>query len=158
TIEHRFHAKLLGIDTAFLVDHGIAQETGSHARVRKRGQRTFRPHCRLADTQSGSEKYPVPFFIAGNLLDDEPIVREIAIEGADDPVTVGPYPAQLVLLITIGVGVTCRVEPQPAPALAVMRRFEHLLLVRVPALIREEGIDFRPAGRQADQIETEPAQ
>jgi hypothetical protein len=27
-IEHRFHAKLLGINAAFLVDHGVAQKTG----------------------------------------------------------------------------------------------------------------------------------
>ncbi len=59
-VEHRLHAELLGIDAAFLVDHRVAQKAGGHDLI-LRGVRQQ---------------------IAGDLLDDELVVRQIAIERA----------------------------------------------------------------------------
>ena len=60
-IEHRFHAKLFGIDAAFLVNHGIPQEPrGNDLILGRLGQE-----------------------IAGNLLDDELVVRQITVEGVE---------------------------------------------------------------------------
>ena len=52
-IEHRLHAELLGIDAAFLVDHRVPQVAGRHDLI-LRGVRQL---------------------VAGDLLDDEPVVR-----------------------------------------------------------------------------------
>ena len=62
--------------------------------------------------------------VAGDLLDDELVVGQVAVEGVDDPVAVEPDLARLVLLVAVGVGVAGRVEPEPAPALAVVGRGE----------------------------------
>ena len=59
--------------------------------------------------------------VAGDLLDDEPVVGQVAVEGVDDPVAIEPDVPRLVLLEAVGVGVPGRVEPVPAPALAVVR-------------------------------------
>ena len=59
-----------------------------------------------------------------NLLDDELVVGQVAVERVDDPVAVEPDLARLVLLVAVAVGVAGRVEPVPRPALAVVRRGE----------------------------------
>jgi hypothetical protein len=60
--------------------------------------------------------------IAGELFEGELVERQVAIEGLDDVVTIGPDRARGVLFVTVAVGITRRVEPVPAPALPVMRR------------------------------------
>ena len=101
-VEHRLHAELLGIDAAFLVDHRVAQKAGGDDLVlRGVGQQ-----------------------VAGELLDDELVVGQVAVEGVDDPVAVEPDEARLVLLEAVGVGVARGVEPVAAPALAVVRRLK----------------------------------
>ena len=62
--------------------------------------------------------------VAGDLLDDELVVGQVAVEGADDPVAIEPDLARLVLLVAVGIGITRGIEPEPSPALAVMRRVE----------------------------------
>ena len=65
--------------------------------------------------------------VAGDLLDDELVVGQVAVERVDDPVAIEPDAARLVLLEAVGVGVAGGVEPVPAPALAVVRRGEQPL-------------------------------
>ena len=60
--------------------------------------------------------------VAGELLDDEAVVRLVGVERADDVVAVPPGVGPgLVELVAVGVGVAGQVEPVPAPALAVVR-------------------------------------
>ena len=99
--------------------------------------------------------------VAGELLDDEPVVGQVAVEGVDDPVAIEPDVPRLVLLEPVGVGVPGRVEPVPAPALAVMGRLASRrstsLLVGVGRRVGEEGVDLRERRRQADQVEAQAA-
>ena len=64
--------------------------------------------------------------VAGDLVADELGVRQVAVEGGDDPVAVAPGFAEIALGRQLdqvaGVGVADDVEPVPAPALAVPRR------------------------------------
>ena len=99
-VEHGLHAELLGVDAPFLVDHRVAEEAGGDDLV-LRGARQL---------------------VAGDLLDDEPVVGQVAVQGVDHPVAVEPDEARLVLLVAVGVGVAGGVEPVPSPALAVVRR------------------------------------
>ncbi len=62
--------------------------------------------------------------VAGELLDREPVERQVAVEGVDDPVAVLPDRARGVDAVAVGVGVAGQVEPVPRPALAVVRRGE----------------------------------
>ncbi len=62
--------------------------------------------------------------VAGKLLDDEPVERLVAAEGADDPVAIGPYFAVIVEVKAVGVAITDGVEPEPRHVLAVMGRVE----------------------------------
>ena len=125
-VEHGFHAELFGIDAAFLVDHRVAQEAGGDDLI-LRGMRQQ---------------------IAGDLLDDELVVRQVAVERVDDPIAIEPDEPRLVLFEAVGIGIARRVEPEPAPALAVMRRGEQaidLLLVGVGTAVGKEG--SRPLSR-----------
>ena len=138
-VEHRFHAELFRVRAAFLVDHRIAQKTrGHHLVLRRIGQQ-----------------------VAGNLLDDEPVVRHVPVQCLDDPVAVEPYLARLVFLEAVGIGVARRVEPVAAPTLAVVRRIEQppdLLLVGILAVVVQIGVDFVERGRQADEVEAQAPQ
>ena len=120
-VKHGFHPKLLGIDAALFVDHRVAQKP--------RGD----------DLTLGRVRQHV----AGNLFDDELVVRYVAVQSADNPVPVKPDLALLVFLVAVGVGVAGRIQPQAAPALAVVGRTEKpldLLLVSVLASVGEKGI------------------
>ena len=93
-VEHRLHAELLRIDAAFLVDHRVAEKAGGHDLVlRRAGQQ-----------------------VAGDLVDDELIVGQVAIEGVDDPIAVEPDEPRLVLFVAVGVGVARGVEPDAGPS------------------------------------------
>ena len=59
-VVHGFHAELLRVDSTLFIDHGIAQETRGHNLV-LRGVRQQ---------------------VAGNLIDDELVVRQVVIEGS----------------------------------------------------------------------------
>src|SRR5579885_2644567 len=56
--------------------------------------------------------------VGGELLDEELVVGQVVVEGADDVVAIGPGPGELSLLeedIALGVGEAGHVEPVPAP-------------------------------------------
>src|SRR5690606_5987503 len=88
--------------------------------------------------------------VVGQLVDDEPIVGEVAVQGGDDPVPIKPGGA-LGLAPGFGdVGVAGEVEPVASPALPVMGRGE----VAVDEL--RPGKSLVPALRgQAEQVEGE---
>jgi hypothetical protein len=74
-VEHRLHAELFGLDAAFFVDHRIAQKAGGDFLI-LRGIRQQ---------------------IAGNLVDDELVVGQVAVEGVDHPVAIEPDEARACL-------------------------------------------------------------
>ncbi len=98
-VEHRVHAKLLGIDGALLVEHGIAQEAGGHDLI-------------LVGVRQ---------LVAGKLLDEELVVGQITVEGVDHVIAVEMDLARHVLLVTVGIRVAGGVQPVPSPAFAVVR-------------------------------------
>ena len=57
-VEHGLHAELLGVHAPFLVDHRVAQESGGDDLILGR---------------AGDE-------VAGDLVDDELVVREVAVQ------------------------------------------------------------------------------
>ena len=138
-VDHRRHAELLGVGAALGVDHRVAVEAGGDALVQGRlGQQ-----------------------VAGQLLDREAVEGQVAVVGVDDPVAVAPQGAPVVLLVAVGVGVARQVQPAPRPGLAVARGGQQPvdgLLPGVGAVVGQEGVDLRDAGRQADQVQAEPAQ
>ena len=95
-VEHSLDTELLGDDRALLVDHPITQEAS--------GDDLF---------LSGAWEQ-----VAGDLLHQEAVVAEVAVEGADHPVPPGPLLAREVLLVAVAVSVTGGVEPDPGPAFA----------------------------------------
>ena len=98
-IEHRVHPELLGVHAAFFIEHRVAQKTGRHNLVlRGIGQQ-----------------------IAGELLDNELIIRQIAIERVDHVITIEPDVARFILFEPIRIRVARRIKPMAAPAFAVMR-------------------------------------
>ena len=138
-VEHGFHAELLGVDAPLLVDHRVAQKAGGDDLVLRR---------------SGQE-------VARNLLDDELVVGQVAIQSADHPIAIEPDLALLVLLESVGVGVARRIQPVPPPALTVMRRRKealHLFLVGVPAPVGKEGIDLRRRRRKSHEVQAQAPQ
>ena len=62
--------------------------------------------------------------VAGQLLDREPVERQVAVEGADDPVAKRPGLAEVVEVIAVGVGIAGRVEPVASAMLAPPGRVE----------------------------------
>ena len=138
-VEHGFHAELLGVHAAFLVGHGVAEKAGGD---------------NLILAGAGQQ-------VPGDLIDDELVVGQVAIERPNHPVTIEPDLSRLIFLEAVGIGVARGIEPNPSPALAVMGRREqpvNLLLVGIPALVVEEGVDFFDGGRKADQVQAQPPQ
>ena len=77
--------------------------------------------------------------VAGELLDGELVERQVAVEGVDDPVAVGPDLAVVVEVDAVRVGVAGGVEPVAAAVLAPVRRCQQPLDVasrRRPATCR----------------------
>jgi hypothetical protein len=94
--------------------------------------------------------------VAGHLVDHELIETHVAVERADDPITIRPDDARLVFFIAIRVRIPRDVEPVPAPALAVVRGSEQTVdqfLVSVRIRIVDEGVDFlrAKAGARRDR-------
>ena len=100
--------------------------------------------------------------VAGELLEDEPGERRVAVERADHVVAIGPggRPRQ-VGLVALALAEPDDVEPVPAPALAVMGRGQQPVDQRLVG--QRVGIGRRtrrPAsgvGRQAGQVERDAA-
>ena len=140
-VHHGLDAELLGVDAALLVDLGVAIEAGGHLLF----DGGIRPK------------------VAGELVDDELVVGLIAVERGDDPIAVFPDLARRVDGVAVGIGVAGNIKPWTGPTFAVVRRGEQSLDEcgvgggRVPGGIGEEGGDLGGGGRQAGQIEAEPA-
>ena len=100
--------------------------------------------------------------VAGELLEDEAVVRLVGVEGADDVVAVAPgVGPRFVELVAVGLGVAGEVEPVPAPALAVVRA--RRAAGRSPSRRRpgdlsfDERVDLLRRRRQAGQVERDAA-
>ena len=60
--------------------------------------------------------------VSGQLLDNEPVVRQVAVEGVHHPVAVGVAVGVATLLledVALAVGITGHIEPMPSPAFPV---------------------------------------
>ncbi len=141
-VEQTLDAELLGHDGPLLVDHAVAQEAGGDDLV-------------LAG--AGQQ-------VAGDLLDDEAVVRQVAVERADHPVAPGPLLARQVLFIAVAVRVTRGVEPDARPLFAVTRAgklfVDGLRDRRLQAGLRDAALepgDFLRRRRQAAEIKPEAA-
>ena len=100
--------------------------------------------------------------VAGDLLEDEPVVGQVAVEGADQPVAIAVAVGIEPGLERVGLvlAVPGDVEPVPAPALAVVRRGQQPVDdpgEGVGRIIAEEGRDLLGGRRQADQVEGDAA-
>ena len=127
----------------------------------------FRDHAALvrgcvAAMESGSDQLVhrrVGQQVAGDLLHGEAVERQVAIEGVDDPVAIGPHLAVVVDVDAVRVGVARRVQPVARAVLPVGLGTEELVevaLVRAGALVREERREQRGLGRQSRDIERSP--
>ena len=95
--------------------------------------------------------------IPGQLLPQEPVIRQIGVEGLDDVVPVPPGVELVVVeLVPVGLRPTHQIQPVAAPALPVVRRGKqplHQPFVGVAARIVQEGRDLGGRRRQARQVE-----
>ena len=102
--------------------------------------------------------------VSGQLLDNEPVVRQIAVEGVHHPVSVGVAVGVATLLlkdVALAVGITGHIEPMPSPALTVGVRGEqsiHHPRVSLLGAVFQEGFHFFRRRRQAGQIVGRAAQ
>ena len=101
--------------------------------------------------------------VGGQLLGDELVVRQIAVERPNDVVAVGVGIRKPPLLgegVALGIGVAGHVEPVPAPALAIMGRGQQPIdqpLVGIGCTIGEKRFDFLRRRRQADKVISQAA-
>jgi len=95
-------------------------------------------------------------FVAGELVDDELVVREIIVESFDDPVSVKPGRPGLIFFKSIRVGVAGGIQPLACPAFTIVNGSEQpfdLLFIGVRAGVGKKGIQFLDRGGQANQVE-----
>ena len=98
--------------------------------------------------------------VAGELLDREPVERQVAVERVDHVVAIFPDAARLVVGVTLGVGVTREIQPRQRPMLAISRLGQLPVdetLVGGRAAVHDEGVDFLDRGRQAGEIQRHAA-
>ena len=100
--------------------------------------------------------------VAGDLLDQQLIVRHIGIEGANQIIAVRVGVGNLeVVLVPVGFGEARQVEPMPGLSLAVMRRSQQSIddaFIGLRRIVADEIFDFGRLWRHADQIERHAAQ
>ena len=134
-IDHLLDAELLLIDAALAIGERVAMKARRHLLFERRP----------------------PHQIAGQLLDDELVIRQIAIEGVDHPVAIAPGVGPTsVFLITVAVGIACQVEPVSAPAFAIVRRGQQAIdqaLIRIRLSVVEKFIDLCRSRRQAKEVD-----
>jgi len=100
--------------------------------------------------------------VAGHLLSDELVERQVPVETSDHPVAVVPRVGQggVVEESTEPVAVAGHVQPVPAPAFAVMRGIQQSVDQagpRVGTVVLLERPDLLGSRRQADQVECHTA-
>ena len=108
--------------------------------------------------------------VAGQLFDGELIESHSAVEGADDPVAVGPHGASGVIGVAGRVRIAGEVEPFAGPVFAVFRALQQVFDELLPRLVvdftggargGESGQPcggFCRSGRQTDQVEEDTSQ
>ena len=99
--------------------------------------------------------------ISGKLFREKDVERLVLIQRANHIISVAPgMDAFPVRLVAVGLGVACHVKPVLRPALAIVRRCQQAL-DRVSVCFRtrvmEEACHIAGRGRQAGQIERQPA-
>ena len=100
--------------------------------------------------------------VAGELLGEEAVVGQVVVEGVDDPVAIAPgVGLGVVALVAVRSRRSGRRRASAAPS---ARRNEGWRAADRPAARRRRGarrarnaVDLRRSGRQADQVEGEPA-
>ena len=98
--------------------------------------------------------------VAGELFDGEAVEALVGVEGVDDVVAIGEDALVLVAVVADGVGEARDIEPPHGHAFAEMRGGEQafdLFGVGVGRGVRDEGGDFGGGGRQAGEVERQPA-
>ena len=82
-------------------------------------------HVGIAAVEAGGDerrRIAGPNLVAGELEAGRTVVRQVAVQGADDPVAIAPGVGPgLVELEAVGLGEPRQVEPVLPPALAVLR-------------------------------------
>ncbi len=137
-IDHRLDAKLFGVGPPFFVLQRVAVKAGGDP---------------LIDRGLGQH-------VAGELLDREPIERHVGVQGVDYPIAILPDRAGIVVRVAVAVGVTRQVEPVARLPLAVMGRSQQPVdqtLVGSFALVGQKRLDLVDLRRDAEQIQTQPA-
>ena len=99
-VQHVIDPRLLGVAAAFAIGHVIALEAGRELLLGGRVRQE----------------------VAGELFERELVVRDVAVEGLDDPVAPRPVAAGGVRLEAVGVRIAGGVEPPHGHTLAIMRR------------------------------------
>ena len=103
-----------------------------------------------------------PQFVPRELLLHEAVVRLVSIERVDHVIAVAPsVRTGHVLLESVAFREASQVQPVPSPALSVMRGRQQALddaLVGIRRRIVQKRFHLDRIGRQADQIEVDPAQ
>ena len=102
--------------------------------------------------------------IAGELVDDELVVRQIPVERIDDPIAIFPNIAVCVVAKAFGIGVAREIHPDGSPALTEVRGGEQAVGLggdrggEIFCSGGLEGIELSKGRRQADEIEGSAAQ
>ena len=137
-VDKLFVARLGAIDACFAIGERVAQEAGGD---------------QLIGGGVGKQ-------IAGQLFDGEAIEGEVAIEGLDHPVAVGPDFAVVVDVNAVGVAVARCIEPIAGAVFAIVRRFEvavNHVLVGLGRGVGEVLLDLGGFGREAGEVERNAA-
>ena len=100
--------------------------------------------------------------VAGDLLEDEPVVGHVAVQGPDQPVAIAEPVGVKPGLERVGLvlAVACHVEPVAPPPFAVVRRGQQPVDERcecVRAIVLDESLDLLRGRRQPDQVEKRAA-
>ncbi len=96
-------------------------------------------------------------FVAGQLFENEPIVRLVVVEALDDVIAIAPHRRLgAVPLVSVRFGIANEVKPVPAPALAIGGPRKKLVNKSIKRKRRRILQKFRPllkCGRQARDIQ-----
>ena len=139
SIVNRVDAKLLPVDAALGIDLRVAMKPRGHP-LRQRGVRQH---------------------VAGKLLHNKLVKRQITIERLDHPVAIRPYRPGGVVAVAVRVGVPGGVQPMASPTFAVMRRLQQTIdraLIGLRFGVSDERRKLVGRRWQPGQIKAHPAQ
>ena len=145
----------LVVHAVALVGADVHRRVGRLAQVPKAGaQRGLVAACRRVD--AGTLHH-----VAGDVLDNELIVRHVGVEGADDVVAIAVcLRDRVVALVAARLGEAHQVEPVLPPAFAEVRRGQQPLdelPVGVGRGVVDECIDVHRSRWQTDEVEMQTA-